>query len=285
MKNQLFCEFYAHEIIQIEENYYYLYKSDANAMKLGQKEMDLIDSLSNIIPVMDIHEKVKIKDRIGFKIQADSIDLMAFEIRKNQDKLKYYAYRLANILHKLHKVDLSKIPNKLINIRSLERIEESIKKMKYLTEYKEQLLKIYSNISKGSSLCHLDLGPYHILKINGEDYLIDLHSLSIGNPMADIAKTIFWICSGFVPGIGTYLMTEEAKRNFVQFFIEKYESEINYNQDEVNQWLVLLAALEFDTEFPEDGMTKDLVAMKRLVEGYFAGEELDYLGLLIWFDD
>ena len=285
MKNQLFCEFYAHEIIQLKEDYFYLYKSDEHSIKLGQEELNLIDSISNIIPVLDIHEKVIIEDRIGFKIQGDSIDLLAFEIRNNQENLKHYAHRLANILLKLHKVDLSIISNKTINIRTLARFEESIKQMKYLTEYKEQLLELFSNISFGNSLCHLDLGPYHILKIDGEDYLIDLHSLSIGNPMADIAKTIFWICSGYVPGIGTYLMTEEAKRGFVQFLVKKYKSELYYNQVEVNQWLVLLAALEFDTEFPEDGLTKELIALKELVEGYFAGEELDYLGHLIWFDE
>jgi len=285
MSRQLFCDFECHEILKDNGDYIYLYKSDDHARKLGLDEMNLLESLSHKIPLLDTHDKVRIDDRTGFKIKADSLDLMAFEIRNNQENLQNYAIRLADILIKLHQVELSSAVMKSLNLRSLSRFEDYIKKMTCLTEYKDKLLELHTHIADGASLCHLDLGPYHVLKVNGKDNLIGLHSLSIGNPMADIAKSIFWICSGYVPGIRTYLMTEKAKRDFVHFFIDRYRSELHYNEEEVIKWLVILAALEFDTEYPEEGMREDLTGMKGLVEAYFSGEEIDYLGYLIWFDD
>ena len=285
MTKQLFCDFEGHEILKIEDEYIYLYKAGEHYKKNGLAEMTLLESLSDRLPLLDTQVKVVVDDRIGFKIQADSMKLMAFEIRNDQEHIKKYANRLADLLIKLHQVDLSLIQKESLAIRSLNRFNEYIKKMEYLTEYKDRLLEIYATIADGSSLCHLDLGPYHVLEVNEEDCLIGLHSLSLGNPMSDIAKTIFWLCSGYVPGIGTYLMTEGAKRDFVQFLIDRYQSKLRYCQEEVNQWLVILAALEFNNEFPEEGMREDLKAMKNIVEDYFAGNEIDYLGQLIWFED
>lgn len=92
----------------------------------------------------------------------------------------------------------------------------------------------------GNSLCHGDFNPSNIiLTPQGEYCILDFSHSSVGNPLADVAKSYILIMSEFGQ--------ETAER-----YIELYCSKSGAVKENIEKWLNIVAAASLSTEKETD---------------------------------
>jgi len=271
-------EWYSFEIYQFNDSeVLYMYKEfvemDNRHFVVERKILDFLHGKFN---VLSINELIKIDNRIGFCVPLKTPKIMAIAIREEPDNLEKYA----RILGKTHS-NLHCSKHKIELIRHDEYINKRLNNIQYLKRHKQDLIDLYKTCHEEEVLCHNDFGAFHLLLEDNEPFVIDWVNASYAPPIADVSKCIFWTCSNYVPGIGTYLINKDEKVRFVEYYIDEYSKTGLIDYEKLKKWLVIYSAIEYDNEISEEPECPDLEKYKCFVIDYFEGKEIDIFDYII----
>lgn len=257
----------------------YLYKTGCE--KMLDCEVDRIGILSECFPTLRFIKKVEVENRVGFIAKLGEAEVMLVSIRNKPDKSELYACLLGEMLVKLHRdIKLENVSK--LNLPNLKDYYcNKIKELSVVSGYKENLLEMHESICYEPSLCHNDLGPYHILFEDEEPFVFCYESLAYGDAMGDLAKSIFWLCSNYVPYFGPYLFGREKKETFIRKMLDTYKCNQEFDEERLLKWLVIYAAIEYNTEMLDEEESPDLVLLYEFVKDYFSGKQVNYFDYLI----
>lgn len=169
----------------------------------------------------------------------------------------------ASCLYELHNHHIKlELPNQR------EQIKYSIRGIDDLTlDEKEAVIGILDRLPIKNQLCHGDPNPGNILIRNGETLLIDWSGASIGNPEADLAEYIILVRYAVIESYLPFLSNEAVKKfnsireTMIEVFIEEYTRLSSITYDEIEPWIVPIAARRLSADLSKeerDSILKDI---------------------------
>lgn len=267
------------EIMNYSDDYMLqmFYKGIANDDVYLMRNYHVLTALKGKINTPSIIGIMEIDDRIGFILEKKNDILMAIEIRQNPDAHKRIAKEMALLHREIHESDLD------LELRhTVDYLRNALEKLKMVPDYKKQILATFDSLPIEHTFCHNDYGPYHVLKSKDSYYVFDWSSASYGDYHGDVARSIFWLCSNYVPGIGAYLLSKEIKIEFVNNYLAAYG---DVDMTRIIKYLVIFAAIEYDTELQDEGLTPDIELLHQMIVDYYDGKEINIFDYLIYEGD
>jgi len=242
-----------------------------------EDEIRTLKEFKDSYDVLNMSEKVTMDKRYGFLIDDKKYEIMAAMIRENSEKLDEYGAEFAQLHVKMHelKTDLE-LPN------FIEYVPYALESLQVVPEFKEKLIALHATMDSEFVVCHNDFGPFHVLKSDEESFVIEWSNIGFADPMADVAKTIFLLCSNYVPGIGPYLLGKKVKKRFVQSYLKEYKKAREIDEERLSKWFAIFCAIEYDTELQAEGISSNIQLLYDYVEKYLEGEAVDYFDYLIY---
>lgn len=276
-------EWEAFELYRYEEDeLLFIYKPSIEYVhKAISKEVMFLKLLESVNLAFNVVTCITLDNRYGFIVKAGQVSLLAISIRENPSELLKYAKILGSLHVQVHDGDYGGRKARII-LDYRAYIMKSLENLTELPEFQFRLIDLLKSIQYEEVLCHNDLGPYHVLLEDNHPRIIDWVNASYGDPMADIAKSIFWMCSDYVPGIGPYLIGKDVKKRFITAYLSTYQSFLSLKQDQILSWLVIFAAIEYDTEVKDEGLSPDLELLYNFIKAYFNGDNVNYFDYLIY---
>lgn len=159
---------------------------------------------------------------------------------------------IARILYEIHsKSNVSQLPSQRDNIKN------AIRCVGYLTlDEKETIISILDTLPGKQVLCHGDPNPGNIIvKNDGTRVVIDWMNASIGNPEADLAEFIIMIKYAILPPDLPSKVTEffnAVRENIIDVFMEEYSKLSGITYNEVDPWLLPVAARKLSADAISD---------------------------------
>ena len=255
-----------------------LYKDPKNAvLPRIAAEIKILEQLHAAgYPVPKPSHPIELNGRAGFLVEKIDGDILAVSIRNAPEHINVYSREFAQLHARLHQ-------SRIVceggdeNVRIAQRLEA----LRTLPDHKQSLIALGNNLYTTTCFCHFDFGPYHVLHRGHDYYVIDWGNAGYGDPMADVARTVFWLCSDYVPGIGPYLVTRTEKEAFVTAYLQAYQRQLPLDAQRFYRWLVIFAAIEYDTELQDEGPADDLDLLYAMITNFFEGKQGDYFQYLI----
>lgn len=131
------------------------------------------------------YEQVEFEGRPGLIYERVSGVPMSELVFKGPWRVPSLARRMAKLHREMHQpVIQADLPNQR------EKYTRRIENSEILTApLKTRLLEVYAKIPDESRLCHGDFHPGNILSAGTQDLAIDWIDVSLGHPLADVART------------------------------------------------------------------------------------------------
>ncbi len=108
-------------------------------------------------------------------------------------------------------------------------------------DHKEALLAKLEQLPDGKTLCHGDFHPANILLTpDNKPIVIDWFSVTIGNPLADIAQTSFLLEQAPLPDPLDTLLTADIRQEMAKIYLDNMVIDPKARQ-ELEQWQELIA--------------------------------------------
>lgn len=169
----------------------------------------------------------------------------------------------ARVLNRIHK-------KTDIKLKSIQRdnIKHSINSVDYLKkEEKDKITSILDELPRKEVLCHGDPNPGNILvKENNEIVIIDWMDATIGNPEADLAEYIIMIRYAILPSHIHKKVSEQfdlIREDIINIFMDEYGNLSGITYEEVQPWIVPIAARKLSADAISEDEKKLLVEMIR----------------------
>ncbi|HZG75266.1 MAG TPA: aminoglycoside phosphotransferase family protein [Paenibacillus sp.] len=203
------------------------------------------------LPVPEPFELVTIGDRNGIvfeRIRGESVlkRLVGGSVVPHDDLFE--ARLTARLLHQVHSHEAPHLRSQR------ENMTDGIRNAPHLTESeKEAILADVRQLPMKQRLCHGDPNPGNILLRERDAMLIDWNDASSGNPEADAAEYVLLLRFAVVP---TYLNLSpsmsaaiDAKREeAIRLFLEEYEKLSGLGTEEIEPWVVPVAARKLSAD-------------------------------------
>jgi thiamine kinase-like enzyme len=153
----------------------------------------------------------------------------------------------------LHKSIQQKVKFELPKYKT--RLKDNISNTDLLSkDTKERLYQYIEDLEDGNVLCHGDFHPDNLLIIENKPIIIDWMTATIGNPLADIARTSVIFKFGVVPE-KTYLekkIIESFRNKFYSEYLKHYIDLSGTSIEQIHQWELPVAAARLIEWPPED---------------------------------
>lgn len=148
------------------------------------------------------------------------------------------------------------LPNEEILSQQRQFLKNQILSVDYLSPVeKGAVLTILDGLPAKHNICHGDANPNNILFSNGQPVLIDWMNAANGNPEVDLAEFIIMIRYAILPPETPSIAVELFDLNrekIINDFMEEYTSSTGITYDEVERWIIPIAARKLST----DGITE-----------------------------
>jgi aminoglycoside phosphotransferase (APT) family kinase protein len=133
-----------------------------------------------------------------------------------------------------------------------KRLENKIRQAEALpAHFRETALKGLSGLPKGDSLCHGDFHPGNILVSGRKFVIIDWIDSSVGNSLADVARTSIIILGATASAQIPNIMERFIVRRFHAIYLQHYFELRPGGENEYRQWLPVIAAARLSENIPE----------------------------------
>ena len=172
------------------------------------------------LPVPAVYDTVEVEGRHGIIYERIDGSSMLEEFIAKPDELKQFAKLFAELHVKIHSIEIGDLP------LQRQRLEEKIRNAKPLSEkIKNAALKSLRQLADDNVLCHGDFHPDNILMSMRGPIVIDWNDVSLGNPLADIARTL--------------LLLNPSKDLIVDYLTQKLGHQTKYNVEQIQASLNL----------------------------------------------
>lgn len=199
------------------------------------------------LPVPAVYELVEVNGRWGIVYERlEGISMWELLLREPQ-QAPYCAQRMAELHSEMHTHSLDiQIP------AQRERLTRKIQHAAALpADLQTKAVAALAQMSTGGRLCHGDFHPANILMTPNGEKVIDWMDASLGNPLADLARTTI-IALGVAE---TNQIEDEILKTAVPIFhntyIDHYFKLNPGGEAEYQQWLPIVAAARLSENIPE----------------------------------
>ncbi|MEM9777616.1 MAG: aminoglycoside phosphotransferase family protein, partial [Chloroflexota bacterium] len=197
------------------------------------------------LPVPKVGELLEINGRNGLEFEHLDGKNMLELLDEDSSLGANFAKRLAQLQIKMHRLDVDHI-----ELRSQrEKLVDNIGRAAPLSdEMKQMLLAQLEQLPDGQSLCHGDFHPGNIVVAAGQEYIVDWNDCSLGNPLADLARSTILFIGGITgneePNPEFEALVTAFHDHYLYRYLELYsadEAEQAAARAEYEQWLPIIA--------------------------------------------
>ncbi|WP_158602139.1 phosphotransferase family protein [Cohnella endophytica] len=168
----------------------------------------------------------------------------------NQWTLEEEARKMARLHADIHMKTVRNLP------KQKEKLKGQIENAPLLTqEEKKRALLQLDGLREGASLCHGDFHPDNIMIGVEKDWVIDWITGMQGNPAGDVARTILMLKWGSLPDETPpeiVNMILDLRNLLLETYIEEYIRISDITREEIDQWLIPVAAARICEWLPDD---------------------------------
>lgn len=164
-------------------------------------------------------------------------------------KMSHYCKKLAQYHYDIQKTVDFPLPT------VKEKLRQDIMAVKELNdEEKAKLFNYLSSLPGGDKLCHFDFHPGNILLRGGQPVIIDWMTGSMGDPLADVARTIILLKFGDVPVRSRIIksLTVRFKKSLYTQYLKEYLKISGARAEDIKRWELPVAAARLREWIPED---------------------------------
>lgn len=118
---------------------------------------------------------------------------------------------------------------------------------------RETVLALLDRLPGGETLCHNDFHPMNVLLGPGGPVIIDWESASLGNPCADVARTILTMTLAQLPEGTSFFFKKFAEvflRAYISAYLASYRALTHNALADLRDWQIVQAAAKVQDEPP-----------------------------------
>lgn len=165
------------------------------------------------------------------KIEGPS---MIAYIQPTQSGVTDNARLMAQLQAELHAAQLDARSNLKLELAARIRYTAGIAEPE-----KAVVLGMLEPLPEGNALCHYDLHPGNIILSPKGPVIIDWMNALIGDPLADVARSLMMINSSALPPQAPAWLTERALRDlFAEAYVGEYARLTGISRSSLDDWLV-----------------------------------------------
>jgi len=190
------------------------------------------------LPIPKVGDIVRVNEHYGLFYARVYGSAMWDVLQHKPWCMRRYAQRLAELHAEMHSCSIqADLPAQRRNLEY---------KIRHATQLPEQLrskvLTSLEYLPDRDRLCHGDFHPANILITSKEEVIIDWIDSSIGNPLADVARTSIIALEREDSNQFGYKIERSLIRLFHSIYIRKYFELKPGGEDEYQRWLPIIAA-------------------------------------------
>ncbi|HBX69022.1 MAG TPA: hypothetical protein DEH25_06485 [Chloroflexi bacterium] len=199
------------------------------------------------LPVPAAGEIIQINGRTGLTYQRVEGVAMLAVMAKKPWLLPRFARRMAELHAEMH-ANTAKLG--IPNLR--QKLTHKINRAEALTpSLRAKTLAKLENMPEGDRLCHGDFHPANILVAEKEEIIIDWIDASVGNPLADLARTSIIILGAVNENQLNNPLLNIALRSFHAKYLRRYFALRPGGEADYQRWLPIVAAARLSENIPE----------------------------------
>jgi uncharacterized protein (TIGR02172 family) len=211
------------------------------------------------IPVPKAGIMIELEGRNGITYERIIGSSMLSQIMKKPFTGGKFAKDLAELHYQIHKCKGEGLPN------YKEVLEWNIRHAELLTDIEKfAILNQLEQLPEGEALCHGDFHPGNIMTKEEKSYVLDWMTAAVGNPCADVARTVLLIKDAALPeGMPRMVgyIIERVRRRLAKIYLKKYLHLSGIKLEEINRWRVPIMAarlLEWVPEAEKNNLLKEI---------------------------
>ncbi len=247
------------EIYAMEGKALKLFRADMEH-KSVEKEYSIGKLISGMgVPSPQVYDMVSIEGRQGIVYQLVAGKTMLEHIFSRPFSLGRHARTLAHLHHGIHQHTVTGMPSQ---VRSLA---EAISKTTALSQHERKAILLHlESLPQGEKLCHGDFHPDNVMVTPAKPIVLDWMNATVGNPAADVARTIILLRdSAPPPGLPGWktTMLSILRTLFSRAYIREYYRISDLTPNLVEAWLLPVAAARLVEDLP----TAEKQTLQRIV--------------------
>lgn len=202
---------------------------------------------SSGIPVPTVGEIVQVNGHNGLLFQRLDGRTMLEVLTDKPWKTLRYARRMAELHAEMHSASVEvKLPNQQ------DRLIRKINHAKALPDVlRAKVLSDLESMPGGSHLCHNDFHPDNIMMTPNGEIIIDWGDASLGNPLADLARTSVIILGAIESEQVPNPVHKTIFRMFHSAYLFQYFALFPGDKAQYRQWVPIVAAARLNESIPE----------------------------------
>ncbi len=197
------------------------------------------------LPTPAVGEIMTIGTRKGLLYERIDGLSMSAEMEARPQKLAVYAIQLAELHWKLHTKEIE-VDIPLLRNRLAFKLSDA---SPLPTDLRQAALDALNKMPDGDRLCHGDFHPGNILIADSKSVIIDWVDASIGNPLADVARTSI-LALGFA-AVQAAPAQSTAIKQLHQIYLNRYFQLHPGGEEEYQNWLPIVAAARLNEGITE----------------------------------
>ena len=211
------------------------------------------------LPVPSVGEIIQRDGRNGLMYEhVEGISMSEMMPRKPWGIFRY-ARRMAELHVEMHASTIrADIPNQRQHIRRKISQAEVLP-----AALQSKILTAFETMSEGNRLCHGDFHPGNIMVTGQDEIIIDWIDTTLGNPLADLARTSIIIIGSVETGENRNPLTKAFIRVFHSTYLRHYFSLRPGGENEYSRWLPIVAAARLSENISE--LEKWLIVQAKMV--------------------
>ena len=217
-----------------------------NACRHEYSATRFVNALLDIAP--RAYEIIHMDDRVGIVYERVAGDTMTVCLARSPRKIIYFAKMMASIhvgIHKPVKEDATGVK---------EKLADAINKAEALSSDEKQAILAYLDaLPDGKSICHFDFHPDNIMISDSRYYVIDWVDSCLGDPRADVARSLILSNYGTVRGLPppVVLFFTLAKRIIAYCYLKEYIRLTGASRADIHRWELPVAAARLYETIPD----------------------------------
>ncbi|WP_193726883.1 phosphotransferase family protein [Paenibacillus guangzhouensis] len=237
------------EIFEYEDGYVLkLFKSSIPEGIIDQ-EFRISQSVHHAgVPVPKAIKMVHIQDRKGIVYERIAGETMLNRIKKRPWSMIRESKRMAKLHTAIHRMNMIDLPSQY------DILMAQIAQAPLLTEHeKVDVTHRMSELERDTKLCHGDFHPDNIV-LSEREWIIDWMTGTMGQPAADIARTVILLKIGTMPDDTprwVVYVFSRWRRLILSVYLRQYLANSNVTEQSIDDWMIPVAAARLAEGVPD----------------------------------
>ena len=200
------------------------------------------------LPVPAVEVIVEVDSRLGIVFERVDGPSMLGLFTSKPWKLFQLARALAELHAEMHSCEVPELRSQR------DKLESDIQREDVLPmNTKEVVLKALKQLPEGSAVCHGDFHPDNIIMSSRGPVIIDWQDASLGNPLADVARTsLLFQTSEVPPFIAGRWLINWGRALFYSTYLKRYLQLRPASREQIAAWQLPVAAARLDENIPPE---------------------------------